>query len=86
MINALLDIKENNSILKEDKVVKLPKKPMYKNMYIAPSNLFRKKPAIADPIIFTKTVSKESPIRLKFKRVKKYLKLDPRIAPITSAI
>ena len=40
-------------------------------MYRAPLNLFKKYPAIADPIIFTNIVAAGKPKKEKFKRVKK---------------
>ena len=39
-----------------------------------------------DPIIFTKIVAKGKPKILKFKRLNRYRKLEPNIAPTTSAI
>jgi len=42
LIKDLSDTNENSSILKEDKVVKLPKKPTYKKICNAPLNLFKK--------------------------------------------
>ena len=74
-INALTkdlsETNENSSILKEDRVVKLPKKPTYTKIYSEPLNLFKKYPAIADPIIFTNIVAEGRPKIVKFKRVKK---------------
>ena len=40
---------------------------------------------MADPMIFTNIVAVGSPKKVKFKIVKKYRRLDPSIAPITSA-
>ena len=71
LIKDLSDTNENSSILKEDKVVKLPKKPTYTKIYNAPLNLFKKYPAIADPIILTNIVAVGSPKKVKFKIVNK---------------
>ena len=42
LIKDLSETKENSSILNDDKVVKLPKKPTYTKIYNAPLNLFKK--------------------------------------------
>ncbi len=70
-IKDLSETNENSSILKEDRVVKLPKKPIYAKIYNAPLNLFKKYPAIADPIILTNIVAAGRPKILKFKRVRR---------------
>ena len=84
--NNLSYIKLNISMLKDDKVVKLPNKPIYKKIYIELLNLYKKKPAKEEPIILTKAVEIGSPTKEKLKSVNKYLKLEPITAPITSAM
>jgi len=80
------DNKLNNSTLNEDKVVKLPNNPIYKKIYILPWNLFRNSPAKKEPKIFTIMVLMDNPNNDKFNSPIKYLREDPAIAPIRSAM
>ena len=41
LMNDLSESNENSSTLKEDRVVKLPKIPMYRKIYSVPVNLFK---------------------------------------------
>ena len=75
----------NKSILNDDRVVKLPKRPIYKKIYIEPLNLFKNNPAKAEPIIFTKIVVIGSPTMEILSIDIKYLSEEPTIAPNTSA-
>tara|TARA_B100001093_G_scaffold124593_1_gene117221 strand:+ start:363 stop:683 length:321 start_codon:yes stop_codon:yes gene_type:complete len=82
---SLSCINANISILNEDKVVKLPKRPIYKKIYTLLLNLYKKNPAKEEPIILTKAVEMGKPFTEKLKRVNTYLKVDPITAPIISA-
>ena len=88
-INALKKslscINANISILNDDKVVKLPNRPMYKNIYAVLLNLYKKNPAKEEPITLTKAVVSGSPLIVKFKIVNTYLIDEPSTAPIISA-
>ena len=75
----------NKSILNDDRVVKLPKRPIYKKIYIEPLNLFKKNPAKAEPLIFTKIVVIGSPAIEMLSIDKKYLREEPTTAPNISA-
>ena len=72
-------------MLNEDKVVKLPKSPIYKKIYAVLLNLYRKNPANEDPTTLTKAVEMGSPLIEKLKRYITYLKVDPITAPVISA-
>ena len=78
-------INANISILNEDRVVKLPNKPIYKNIYAVLLNLYKKKPAKDEPNILTKAVEMGKPLIEKLKSVNRYLKDEPIIAPKMSA-
>ena len=75
----------NKSILNDDRVVKLPKRPIYKKIYIEPLNLFKNNPAKAEPLIFTKIVVIGSPAMEILSTDKKYLREEPTTAPNISA-
>ena len=80
-----LVIRLNSSILKDESVVKLPRKPIYINKYELSINLLRKIPATSEPIIFTKIVDTGSPIILYWNIPMKYLNEAPNIAPTIRA-
>ena len=72
-------------MLNEDKVVKLPKSPIYKKIYAVLLNLYKKNPANEDPTTLTKAVEMGRPLTEKLKRYITYLKVDPKKAPVISA-
>ena len=78
-------INANISILNEDRVVKLPNKPMYKKIYAVLLNLYKKNPANEEPIILTKAVEIGRPLNEKLNSVNIYLNDEPIIAPKMSA-
>ena len=72
-------------MLNDDRVVKLPKRPIYKKIYTEPLNLFKNNPAKAEPLIFTKIVVIGSPVIEILSIDKKYLREEPTTAPDISA-
>lgn len=77
--------KLKSSILKDESVVKLPKKPTYTNKYELSVNLLRKIPAISEPIMFTKIVDTGNPMKLYWNILMKYLNEAPNIDPTIRA-
>jgi hypothetical protein len=82
---SLSCINANISMLNEDRVVKLPNRPIYKKIYAVLLNLYKKNPANEEPITLTNAVEMGRPLTVKLKSINIYLNVDPAIAPIISA-